>query len=210
MADKLLLIGGGGHCKSVLDSLLQCNACSDIGIVDNSGVGTRVMGVRVIGCDDDLAVLLSRGFTHAFITLGSVGNPAKRVKLFNMVQEMGFKIPNVIDPSAVVSINASLAEGIFVGRNAVVNAGAKLGTCAIINTGAIVEHDCEVGAFAHIATGAVLCGGVCVGQHTHIGAGSVIRQSIEIGEDSVIGAGSVVVSNISNNCVAYGNPAREV
>lgn len=31
---KLLLIGGGGHCKSVLDSILDNNDYIDIGIIE--------------------------------------------------------------------------------------------------------------------------------------------------------------------------------
>ena len=63
MSKKILLVGGGGHCKSVLDSVQLLNQFSEIGIIDNIlNIGKLVLGVPVIGCDNDLAQLFSRGY----------------------------------------------------------------------------------------------------------------------------------------------------
>ena len=211
MSKKILLIGGGGHCKSVLDSLLRLNQVSEIGIIDKKeNIGEEVLGFSVIGCDDDLSKLFDDGYKHAFVTVGSIGNPILRIKLFTMLSEIGFKIPNIIDPSAVVSRHIKMETGIFVGKNAVINAGSTIHKGAIINTGAIIEHDCLVEEFAHIAPGSVLCGEVQVGKNTHIGANCVIKQQLTIGSNSIIGMGSVVTKNIEDNIIAYGNPCKGV
>ncbi|GEN57109.1 acetyltransferase [Halolactibacillus alkaliphilus] len=211
MDKKILLIGGGGHCKSVLDSLLEINKYVEIGIVDKEEtVGNSVMGVPVVGCDDDLPALFKDGYLYAFVTLGSIGNPMLRIKLFNLLSEIGYEIPVIIDNSAKVSTHAEIKQGVFIGKQSTINAGSLIQKGAIINSGSVVEHDCQIGAFSHIAPGAVLGGEVVVGEHSHIGSNATVKQQIHIGSNSIIGMGSVVLQNIDSNTIAYGNPCRGV
>lgn len=206
---KILLIGGGGHCCSVLDSLLRLEEYGEIGVIDR-GPKTQVLGVPVVGTDSDLPGLFAQGWHDAAITLGSIGAPARRRALFQALKELGFRLPAVVDPSAVIGMASEIGEGAFIGKRAVVNSGTRVGCCAIINTGAILEHDCSIGDFAHIAPGCTLCGEAAVGENTHIGAGSVVRQQLHIGANTLIGAGSVVVSPIGDHVKAFGNPCRVV
>ncbi len=208
MNRRLLLLGGGGHCRSVVDSALSLNIYDEIGIVDFKD--SSCLGIPVVGTDDDLPALYSKGWTDAFITLGSIGNTTVRRKLFQLINSIGLMVPAIIDPSAAVAAGTEIGRGVFIGKNAVLNTGASVGDCAIINTGAVVEHDCSVGAFAHVSPGAVLCGEVTVGADAHVGAGAVVRQQLVIGEHALIGAGSVVLREIPAHAKAYGNPCRVV
>lgn len=211
MSEKLLLIGGGGHCKSVLDSLLDNNNYQEIGIVDSHLVlGEKIFEVPVIGRDQDLVDLFHKGYNNAFVTVGSIGNPKVRKDIYSRLKDIGFNLPNIIDKTAVVSKRSSLREGIFVGKNAVINAKASIGICSIINSSVTIEHDCIVSSFAHIAPGSTLCGEVEIGENTHIGANSVIRQQLKVGSNCIVGFGSVVTKNLKDNVIAYGNPCREV
>ncbi|RBP58091.1 sugar O-acyltransferase (sialic acid O-acetyltransferase NeuD family) [Alkalibaculum bacchi] len=211
MSKKILLVGGGGHCKSVLDSLLELNKYLDVGIIDKkNSIGSSVLGVPVIGCDDDLPALFNNGYKYAFVTVGSIGSPSLRVKLYNILSEIGYEIPSIIDSSAKVSKYAKIEQGIFIGKQSLVNAGSLIKKGAIINSGTIIEHDCQIGAFAHIAPGAVLGGGVLIGENSHIGSNVTIKQQVNIGANSIIGMGSVVLGDIEDGIMAYGNPCREV
>jgi sugar O-acyltransferase (sialic acid O-acetyltransferase NeuD family) len=211
MNKKLLLIGGGGHCKSVLDSILPLNEYSEIGIIDkNENIGESILGIPIIGCDDDLSKLYHDGYHYAFVTVGSIGEPSLRIKLYKMLERIGFEIPNIIDLTAIVSRQVKMERGIFIGKNVVINVGTSIKDGSIINTGSTIEHDCIINQFCHIAPGSVLCGEVEVGENTHVGAGSVIRQQIKIGSNAIIGMGSVVLKDIKGNVVAYGNPCKEV
>jgi sugar O-acyltransferase (sialic acid O-acetyltransferase NeuD family) len=211
MNRKILLIGGGGHCKSVLDSLISLNAFSEIGIVDKTdNIGKFVMGTPVVGCDDDLLSLFNRGYSYAFVTVGSIGYPHLRIKLSNIIQDLGFIVPSIIDMSANVSDYANVEQGVYIGKQCIVNAGSTIQYGAIVNSGSIVEHDCNVGKFAHIAPGAVLGGEVIIGCEAHIGLNSSVKQQVIIGRSSIIGMGSVVLKNISDSTLAYGNPCQEV
>ncbi|XJZ27084.1 acetyltransferase [Bacillota bacterium Lsc_1132] len=211
MSKKILLIGGGGHCKSVLDSLLGTKDYSDIGIIEKKeNLGDQIIGVPIIGCDDDLPRLYQEGFTHAFVTVGGIGDPKLRIKLFSILEKIGFDIPNIIDKTAVISNHIKLDKGIFIGKNAVINAGSIISKGAIINTSSLIEHDCVIEEFVHISPGSVLCGEVQIGAETHIGAKSVIKQQIRIGSKTLIGMGSVVVHDIGSNTTAFGHPCKEV
>lgn len=205
MNRKIVLMGGGGHCKSVLDTLLQSNDYDDVVITDNNiPKGTKIFGCNVVGNDDILSELLKNGYEYAFVTIGSIKSTALRRMLFAKACELGFNIPNIIDKSAVVSEYAELGGGVFIGKNAVINAEAVIENCAIINTGAIVEHECRVGEFTHISVGAKLCGNVIIDSDCFVGAGSTVIQGIKIGSQAVIGAGSTVIRDIESSTVNVG------
>ena len=216
MEHKILLIGGGGHCHSVLDILMSGGVYDRIGIVAKDEANYQELQNDILtapflaGIDDELPKLLSEGWQDAFVTLGSVGNTVGRRQIFDNLLKIGFGIPIIKDKSAIVSKSSIIGRGALIGKNAVINAGSRIDQCAIINTGAIIEHDCEIGEFAHVSPGAILCGGVTVGRDSHIGAGSTVIQGITIGKAALIGAGSVVVKNIPDGVKAYGNPCKAV
>ena len=208
MNRKLLLIGGGGHCRSVLDSVLSLSTYDEIGIVDYNK--TPVAGILVVGQDEDLPDLNANGWTDAFITVGSVGDTTLRQRLFKLVTKIGFTLPSIIDPTAVLAKDVIVGKGCFIGKGAIINAGTCIDEAVIINTGAVIEHECKIGAFAHISPGSVLCGQVIIGEHTHVGAGSVVRQQIHIGNNTLVGAGSVVVKDLPAKVKVFGNPCKVV
>lgn len=212
MAKGLLLIGGGGHCCSVIDSLVSDLACpyDKIAVIDTADKRgcTIAADIVCIGTDDELEPLRQEGYTDAFISLGSIGNPALRIRLAEKAAGFGYQFPNIIDPTAVIGQNVSFGSGIYVGKRAVINYGCLIGDGAIINTGSILEHQCRIGKYCHIAPGAVLCGNVKVGSHSHVGAGSAVKQGISIGNDTVIGLGSTVVKDIGFGVIAFGNPCE--
>ncbi|MBM7540033.1 acetyltransferase [Amphibacillus cookii] len=211
MTRNLLLIGGGGHCKSVLNSLYENKEFDEIAIIDRQEkVGSFILGTPIIGTDEDLPKLFSEGYKEAFVTIGSVGNPSLRVRLTKELKVIGFSLPNIVDETATVSTYSELSDGIYVGKQAVINADVKVGEGTIINSCALVEHECMIGDFVHLAPRSVLCGGVEVRDRTHIGANSVIRQQVTIGTDVMIGMGSVVLRHMKAGVIAYGNPCKEV
>jgi sugar O-acyltransferase (sialic acid O-acetyltransferase NeuD family) len=211
MSKKLLLIGGGGHCKTVIEAAETMNYYDQIEIVDMPDkIGENILGYRINKSDDELIELWNCGFADAFISLGSIGNPIKRIKTYQKIKSIGFNIPIIKHTSAEISSYATIKEGTLIGKNVIINADTKVGVCAILNTGCIIEHDCIVGDFSHIAPASVLSGNVAIGKETHIGANTVIRQGIKIGSRSIIGIGSVVVENIEDSFLAYGNPCRKV
>lgn len=208
---KVLLLGGGGHAKCVIDAMRSWRTYAPAGVLDMPGrKGDTVLGVKIIGSDADLPALKKRGLRLAFVALGSTGDPARRIALWTLAEKIGFEFPNIIHPASIVSMHARLGVGVYIGPGAIVNAGAAIGDGCIVNSGAIVEHDCRLGNFVHVAPGAVLSAGVTVGDRSHIGTGTCTAQYLTIGEDTVVGAGSVVVKNLPSKAVCVGSPAKKI
>lgn len=210
--NRLLLIGGGGHCASVIDSILSAEVYFEkIAIIDvPEKYGETLLGINIIGNDNDLEKIYREGYEFAFITLGSIGNPERRISIYNRVKKIGFKLPNIVDKTATVSSSALMGEGIYIGKKAIVNADAHIADCAIINTACIVEHNCCIGQFVHMAPGSVVCGGATVENGAHIGANATVIQGVHIAGDSVIGAGAVILKDVPSKGIVVGNPGRRI
>lgn len=207
--DKIVLVGGGLHCKSVIDTIKSSELFDIYGITDINAKNS-VGEIEVIGTDDDLKKIYEKGVKNAFITIGGIGNYRLREMLYKKAKEIGFNIPNIVDKTSIIGSNVFLEEGVFVGKGAIINCDARVGRNCIINTGSIVEHDCILGDYVHVSPKATLCGSVNIGDYTHVGANSVIIQNITIGSKVIIGAGSVVIDNIIDKRKIVGNPGREV
>ena len=160
MKEPLILIGGGGHCRSCIDVIEQQGSYHIAGIVDlPERKGESVFSYPVIGNDDDLATLIQR-YKNALITIGHIKSPLRRIELFDKIEKLNGVLPVIISPRAYVSKHSTIGEGTIVLHNAVINAGATVGKNCIINTGAIIEHDVIIENNCHISTGAIVNGAV--------------------------------------------------
>ena len=202
---NLLLIGGGGHCKSVID-VAESAGYNILGILDMpEEVGKPVLDYTVIGTDDDIPQYADKA--EFIITVGFIKNPSIRLRIYDKVKQAGGKLATIVASTAHVSRYATLGEGTVVMQQAVVNAGAKIGENCIINTFCNIEHDAVIGAQCHISTGTMVNGDCMVGERVFIGSQSVLANGITVGEDIIVGAGSVVRKSISEKGVYAGNPA---
>lgn len=203
---SLILIGGGGHCKSVIE-VAESAGYEIKGILDMPDeVGKEVLpGHKVIGTDDEIPQYVEE--CDFIITVGFIKNPALRIKLYNKVKAAGGRLATIIASTAHVSKYAELGEGTVIMHHAFVNAGAKIGDNCIINTFVNIEHDAEVGNQCHISTGTMVNGECKIGENCFIGSQSVCANCIEIASDIIVGAGSVVRKSIRVKGIYAGNPA---
>jgi len=197
----LLLIGGGGHCRSCID-VIEANGKYRIrGIVlplsdDTDGV----LGYPALGSDEDLPLLLQET-PQALVTVGQIRSPEIRIRLFELLKQSGGKLPRIVSPFAYCSKYAELNEGTIVMHGAIVNAGASIGTNCIINSQALIEHDVIIADHCHISTGARVNGGVTIGKGSFIGSGAILREGIVIGENVIISAGQVILRDVPSGAV---------
>ena len=202
---NLILVGGGAHCKSVIE-VAESAGYTILGIVDRpEELGKLVLDYKVIGVDDDIPQYVEKA--EFVITVGFIKNPALRIKLYNKVKEAGGKLATIVASTAHVSKYATLGEGTVVMHQAFVNAGAQIGNNVILNTFTNIEHDAVVGDQCHISTGTMVNGDCKIGQNVFVGSQSVLANGIEVGDNIIIGAGSVVRKSISQKGIYVGNPA---
>ena len=189
---KIILIGGGGHCKSVIDVIEQEKKYKIYGIVDKPKfLGSKILGYNVIGSDLDLEYLAKK-YKNAIITAGQIKSPSTRIKLFNLASKAGFKFPSIISPRAYVSKHSSIGIGTIIMHNVVVNANVVIGNNCIINTKSLIEHDCEISDHCHISTNAIINGGVKIKSKSFIGSHATVRDGIKIKENNFVKAHTLV------------------
>ena len=210
--DSVILIGGGGHAKAIIEIITMRKEYHIVGITDNNSgkKDNSISGIPIIGNDENLQTHFQKGVKQAFITLGSVADTRARIKLYKMLKEIGFELINVIHPSTIIADSLTMGSGNALMAGSIINAHTTLGSNCIINTGAIIEHDCIIEDHVHVATGAKLAGNVKVKEGAHVGIGAIVKQSITIGKRAIVGAGAVVLENIPDNVVCTGIPARVI
>ena len=200
-----VVIGSGGHAKVVIDVLRGCGDVVLAGCISQAAPGEMTNGVPVLGGDDLLESLRRRGVTHAFVALG---DNRLRLRIMHHAVSLGFELVTAVSPHAVLSPSVKIGCGTVVMPGAIINADARIGDGVIVNTGATVDHDCDIADGCHIAPGTNLAGCVQVGTGTFLGTGSRVIPRIRIGRWSVIGAGAVVISDVPDESVSVGVPAR--
>ena len=206
MNKPLILVGGGGHCKSVIEAA-ESAGYSILGVLDMpEGVGKTILSTKVIGTDDDIPSYVDEA--EFIITVGFIKNPAARIKLYNRIKEAGGKLATVIASTAHVSKYAEIGEGTVVLHQAFVNAGAKVGCNVILNNFANIEHDAEIGDQCHISTGVMINGEAKIGERTFIGSQSVVNQCINVSPDTIVASGSVVHKDLKEPGIYAGNPIK--
>lgn len=208
---EIVLIGGGGHSKVLIEIIELLKQYKIIGILDSQiAIGTYISGIAVLGEDDLMSNLYANGVKNACIAVGSIKDNSKRKNLYEKVKQFGFQVPSLLHPYSIISKDTIISEGVQVTAGAIIQKGSTIGLNSIINTGAIIEHDCVIGKHVQVCPGVVISGDCVIGDGAFIGAGVTIIQGIKIGNNSIVAAGAVVVENVPDNTKVMGVPARMV
>ena len=197
---RIIIYGGGGHGKSVIELIRRLGAYQIAGIVDDGlPPGKTILNVPVLGGQAILPELSAQGIRLAANAIGGIGNVAVRIKIFQRLAEAGFAFPILIHPSAVVEESAQIEPGVHIFPMAYIGSAVRLGFGAIINTRAIVSHECKIGAYANLSPGSILAGEVQVGDGALVGMGVNVNLQVKIGRLARLGNGSIIKSDIPDN-----------
>jgi len=190
---SIAVYGASGHGKVVADIALT-NGYDEVVFIDDG--------------DNEYMSFQEYLTQYSYPIALGIGNNSTRKQVYEKIKSENLEVKTLIHERAIVANDVIVKEGTVIMPGVVVNTGSSIGTGSILNTGSIVDHDCDIGDFVHIAPKSALAGDVCVKDMVMIGIGSSIVQGITIGENSVVGAGSVVISDIQDNVVSYGVPAK--
>ncbi len=202
--DKLILIGGGGHCAACLDVLKQEKRFAVAAVVDRpEKLGETVCGLAITATDDDLPELIGL-HKNVLISIGQIKTAEPRQRAYDHACALGAELPAIISPFSIVSDCAELGAGTIIMHQALLNSRVRIGQNTIINTRALIEHDSIVGNHCHISTAAVLNGGCRVDDGCFVGSSAVLREGVRLGSGCVIGCGAVVLADVPENSTVYG------
>ncbi len=191
--NHVILVGGGGHCRSCIDVIENLGGWKIAGIVDGPLAARMdsVLGYKILG-DDSMLPALRQKYAYALVTIGQTGSSKVRRQVFANLKIHGFVLPVFISPLAHVSRHAVIDEGTIVMHRALVNAGAKVGKNCILNTGCLVEHDTVVGDHCHVSTSAAVNGMVRIGPGSFVGSNATIVHGVELDNAFFCKAGQLV------------------
>ncbi len=185
---EVIVVGGGGHARVVIDTLRQLQRSQEhlvvLGYLDDkpgpefkkNGQKSGVFGVPHLGT---LAQWID--YPHAKFHL-AIGNNIVRQQFVDKVGHE--RLFTIIHPTAFVSEFAIICCGCLIGANAVVNCDASVGVASIVNSGAIVEHDAKIGNFVHLSYGSIVSGGGRVEDGVSLQPGAVVARNQSI-KDSI-------------------------
>ena len=193
----LVIYGGGGHGRSLIDAVRVLGKYEIVGIVDDElDPGTEVMGVPVLGDAEVLPSLFSKGVRSAINAVGGIGDVDSRIRTFEKLQDQGFNCPTIVHPTATIEPSARLSFGAQILPHAYIGTNVQIGFGVIINNGAIVSHDCLIEEYSSLAPGAMLAGEVKISRAVQIGMGVTINLRLSVGERAMIGNSAVIKHDV--------------
>lgn len=203
IAQKLVILGFGGHARSVADVALSLGYNALCFIDANARLGEQFLGHPVLPEWECVDIEIADFFVAS-------GDNEQRKRLCQKLVHQQQRLVSLVSPSATIGAGSEINPGTFVGHQAHIGPMAKIGQGCIINTAAVVEHECLVGDFSHVSINAALAGRSKIGQHVMIGAGATVIDGVSITDSVVVGAGAVVVASIETPGTYVGVPARSI
>jgi acetyltransferase EpsM len=200
----IVIYGGGGHGKSLIDFVRVLGIYHIIGVIDDGfPVGAQVLGYPILGGSHVLPEVHARGVHLAINAIGGIDSVKKRIDAFNKLAIAGFTCPAVVHPTAFVEASAILEQGVQVFPHAYVGSDVSIGFGSIINTGATVSHDCLLGKYVNLSPGATLAGQVHIGDGVLLGMLATVNIHVNIGARARIGNGATVKSDIPEGGIVH-------
>lgn len=198
---KIILVGAGGHCGSVLDSIPYDSEVA--GFIDDYRNGDYC-GLPVYRHIEDIP---DYQMCKYHITIGNVG---LRKDWYSVLKEHDLDVINIIDRSAIISRSVRIGEGNYIGRHVILTSDISIGDNNIINTKALIEHGCVIGSHCNISTASILNGDVKVGDSVFFGSNAICNGQLTIETGSTIGSGAVVTKDVKSCSTVVGIPAKEL
>ncbi|WP_019908918.1 acetyltransferase [Paenibacillus sp. HW567] len=201
---SLLILGAGGHGKVVAETAMLTRQWDRIAFLDNNNNLNNLMGIPIIGCFETYVDHV-KSYSHAIVALG---NNITRLIWMAKLEKAGFEIPVIIHPSSIISRFCEIESGSVVLAGVVVNANTSIANGCILNTSSTIDHDCIIGKGVHISPGVNVAGTVSIKDFSWLGIGSKIANNVTIGSSVIVAAGAVVISDIPDNVMVAGVPAK--
>lgn len=187
MADKdLLLIGGGDFCKSVIQAL-EATPWNVVGILDNDPFLKEINGIPVLGPETRLGKLREQ-YGTALLTTGYTAGPRVRRYLYQMLEKFGYEIPAIISPLAHVSHDVIPGKGCIIMPHAVIKEGVKLGNNCLVDTNVTLMANVEIGDHSILEKEATILPDVRTGFGVHICQGAQIGKGLNLGKRCYVDA----------------------
>jgi sugar O-acyltransferase (sialic acid O-acetyltransferase NeuD family) len=211
--EKIVVVGNGKHAKVVTDIIEDMGKYDILGfVVGPDFKDHKFLGYPVLGHDDILMDLYhNKEALHIAIGIGGwEDNNTLRKRIYLKIKEIGFHLPNIIHPTAIISKNVILGEGNVIFPGAVINTECVLHDNVVIATGSTIDHETIIHSNVLVSAGVTVGGNVNVGEGCLLALGSKVISDTCLAENVLVAAGAVVVKDCSVAGKYFGIPAKRV
>ena len=160
---NLLILGAGSHGHNIKEVAKSLRVFSKISFLDDTATGEDIIGK----CKD--AIKFQKEYVCAFV---AIGDNKKRKKWTKFLKERNFLIPSIVAPSAVISPEAEIGEGVAILPRCTVNESV-IGDFCIIASNSLINNGAKIGDFSHIDCGAIVLKGKTVPETTWVKSGEI-------------------------------------
>lgn len=186
MTRRVIIVGAGGHGRSVAEIVLSDSTLQLVGFVDDAAANLgRVFDKPVLAATQELAACRA----HADAAIVAIGNNRLREELCNRALAAAFELPTIVHPRAIVAASAGIGPGCTIMAGAIVGTQATLGLAVIVNSGSVVDHHCRLEDFSHVGTNASMAGGAVLGRGAWMQAGSALGYNVVVPAGAVLTPG---------------------
>lgn len=215
----LVIVGGGGLGREVLDIVEAINSCSPtwdfLGFVADGSADHELLagrGAPFLGAIAELdpGGAITRANSDDLRYVIGIGSGVARRSIDQRLSRAGLEPAVLEHPAASAGSEVTLGPGTVVMAGARVTTNVYLGRHVVLNLNSTIGHDCRLGDYVTLSPGVNLSGRVCLEEAVTCGTGSVVLPGITIGHDAVVGAGAVVTRDCPPQCTVVGVPAREL
>lgn len=200
--NNIIIIGGKGGCKMIIEAILSTNKYTIKGIVDNElSIGTKVMDIEIIGNDNHLQEIFDLGYKNIVISFTLLGNLKNRNKRFDFYSHIKFLFPNIIHKKAYLEPSVKMGFGNIFLAGANIGSEVKFGNMNFINTSSTICHECIINNNNHFAPNSTVAGRVSFGDNNLIGMTVTVFHDINIGSNNILNNGYNLNSSIDDNLI---------
>ena len=128
---KLVIIGAGGHCRSVLSAAQSMKLWQDFKIIDLNftNQNEKIIGYKVYPIEKVNEYIKRK--LDFFI---AIGDNKIRESTYRSMEEHGCSFVNIIHPNSHIDENSNIGKGNFIGQFSNIGACARLGNFNIWET----------------------------------------------------------------------------
>ena len=205
---KSIIIGAGTYGEVYLAYLQEANV-EVVGFVDDNPIlqGKTIDGLPILGNTSELEKIKRQYNIEAAYC--PIGNNELRVKLLSEAKEIGYKTPNYIHPSVILSPNIKMGEGVYILLGSQIMPYVQIEDYVMISMNVNVAHHSILRKGTFLSTGVNYGASIEAKEYAYVGIGATIMTGLHVlGSRCLIGAGAVVIKDVPDNAIMAGVPAK--